>query len=122
MTIQSPPVPDEFAKQPWETYIICADNSENLGTGESVVLATSDIIAEDKDGNDVSSDVLDNTEKTVQTADAEDIKVTPVTNGMLCTRVKAGTEALSKYKITFKAITTDDNQYETDVKMRIKDV
>jgi hypothetical protein len=121
MTVQAPAIADEFAKQPWESYLIGADNSHNLEIGESVIVGTSDIIAVDKDGEDATDDVLDNDDKTVQTADAADIKATPVTNGMLVTRVLAGTEALSKYKITFKAITSNGNQYETDVKMKIKD-
>jgi hypothetical protein len=122
MTVQAPPVPDEFPKQPWETFIISADISHRLVTGEYIVLETSDIIAEDTDGEDASADIIDNTDKAVETAAAADIKATPVTNGMLVTRVLGGTEALSKYKITFKAITSLDNQYETDVMMRIKSV
>lgn len=122
MTVQAPPVPDEFSKQPWETYIIGADHSHNLESGESIVVGSSTVTAVDADGEDASADVIDLDDLAVQTADADDIKVTPVANGMLVVRVFGGTEAGSKYKITFKAVTSNSNQYETDVKMRIKDV
>lgn len=115
------PIPETFWKQPWETYLIGGDFSRVLETGEEIVALTSDIVAVDKDGTDVSSTVLDNSYKTVSTADADDIDVTPVTNGMLMTRVQAGTEDAMPYKITFKGVTNADNQFETDVTMKIKD-
>lgn len=120
MTVQVPAISEEFSKQSWETYLIGADNSKVLEEGEYVVLNTSTIVAEDKDGTDASDDILDNTDKAVETASINDVDVTPVTNGMLVTRIQAGVEALSKYKITFKAITSNGNQYETDVLMVIK--
>ncbi len=121
MVTQACAIAEEICKQPWETYLLGADNSHVLEEGEFVLLGASNITAIDKSGNDASADVLDNTDKVVLTADEEDITTDPITNGMLATRIKAGVESLSKYKITFRAITSLDNQYETDVRMKIKD-
>ena len=121
MVTQLCAVAEEICKQPWETYLLGADNSHVLEEGEFVLLGASDITAVDKNGADASADVLDNGDKVILTADEEDITTDPITNGMLATRIKAGTEALSKYKITFRAVTSLDNQYETDVRMKIKD-
>lgn len=115
------PVAVTFYKQPWETYLVGADFSWVIDEGEEIVLATSDIVAEDVNGTDASSDVLDNSAKAVSTADADDITTTPVTNAMLVTRIKDGTVALSKYLITYRAITDLGNQYELDLKMSIKE-
>ena len=114
------PVPEKFYKQPWETYLIGGDFSRVLETGEEVGAVDSDIVAINNDTGDPASEVLDNSYKTVTTADEDDIEVTPMTNGMLMTRVQAGVD-LAKYKITFKASTNNDNQFETDVLMQIKD-
>jgi hypothetical protein len=114
------PVPEKFYKQPWETYLVGADFSKVLEIGEALVVGDCDILAVDSDDVDRASVVLDNSYKVVSTADADDINVTPITNGMLMTRVKAGVD-LMKYKLTFHASSDSDNQFETDVFMEIKD-
>lgn len=112
---------DVFTKQPWETFLIGADFSEIIEEGEYLLVNSCDIVAVDKNGEDVSSTILNNTQKTVTTAASSEITATPVTNALLKTRVLAGTEALSKYKITFKGVTSNGNQYEKDVHMAVRD-
>jgi len=116
-----PPVAETFYKQPWESYIIGVDFSWAMESGESLVVGSCTITAVDNTGTDASSDVIDDSDKAVTTADADDITTTPVTNAMLVTRIKGGTVALSKYLITFRVVTNFENQYEMDLKMSIKE-
>ena len=113
------PTKKTIYKQPWETWIVGADFSKVLQVGEALVNATSDIIAIDEDGVDVAATLLDNASKAVTTADADDISVTPITNGMLVTRIEGGT-AGAKYLVTYKAVTDAGNQFEIDVKVNVK--
>jgi len=114
------PVPEKFYKQPWETYLVGGDFSRVLESGEELVVGDCDITAIDMDDESAAPEVLDNSYKQVTTADEDDIDVTPVTNGMLMTRIQAGVD-LAKYKITFKGSTNNDNQFEIDTYMNIKD-
>ena len=97
-----------FTKQSWETWIIATDYSDDLETGETIVLATSSIIAVDKNAEDATDDVLNQSGKAVSGA-------------LLQIRVEAGTASLQPYKITFKAITNLGNKYEYDVKMVVRE-
>ncbi len=124
MASQKCAVACEICKQGSESYLLGADFSQVLESGEYVLIGTSTVTAVDKNGADVTSTVLDNNDMAVQTADADDLDsgVTPVTNGMLVTRIQNGSESLSKYMITYLAKTSNGNTYEKDVKMRIKEV
>lgn len=123
MATQKCAVACEICKQPSESYLLGADFSQVLEEGEYILVGTSTITAIDNAEDDATADVLDNTDKAVSTADEDDLDsgYTPITNGMLVTRILAGTEALSKYKLTYLAKTSNGNTYEKDVKMRIKD-
>ena len=116
-----PPVAETFYKQPWESYIMGVDFSWAMEEGEILVVGSCTITAIDKDSADASAAIVDNDDKAVTTADADDITTTPVTNAMLVTRIFGGTVALSKYLITFKGVTSYDNQYEMDLKMDIRE-
>jgi len=98
-----------FTKQPYETFMVAADFSADLDTGETITEGTSDVIAEDKNGDDATSDVLT-------------IGAKVVDEGLLKIRVKDGTENLTPYKITFRAVTSLVNKYELDISMRIKEL
>lgn len=123
MATQKCAVACEICKQPSESYIFGADFSQVLEEGEYILVGTSTITAVDSAGDDSTAIVLDNADKAVQTAEEEDLDsgTTPVTDGMLVTRIQAGTEALSKYKLTYLGLTSNGNTYEKDVKMKIKD-
>jgi hypothetical protein len=123
MSVQKCAIACEICKQPSESYLLGADFSQVLTAGEYILVGTSTVTAVDNADEDATDDVLNNDDMVVDTADAYDLPsaTTPITNGMLVTRIMAGTEALSKYKITFLALTSNGNTYEKDVKMRIKD-
>jgi len=122
MVSQKTLIPDQTTKQSSESCLIGADFSRVLEEGEYLLVDQCTITAIDKDGESATSTVLDNDDKAVQTANAEDIGVTPKTNGMLVTRVKAGVEANSRYKITFLVVTSNGNTYEKDVYLKIDNI
>lgn len=97
-----------FVKQPWEEFYIAADFSLVLGATETIVEGTSTVTAADYDGNDVTSDLLESGSEQV---DGDYYKV----------RCKGGVDK-TNYKITFKAITSLDNKYELDVRMKVKEL
>ena len=100
-------VPEIFEKQPWEEFSIWGDFIDNKETGETADLVTSSVVAEDKDGTDVSTTVLDQT-------------TIAVSGTRLEIKVRAGTASVSPYKITFKIGTSLGNKWEVDVMMKIK--
>jgi hypothetical protein len=106
---------ESFEKQNYEEFFIGGDYVDVLESGEALSLAPSTVIAEDKDGNDVTSTVLEASTKALD--DSED----GGTNNVLKIRCRAGVEASSPYKITFKGETTLANKWEIDVKMKIKE-
>jgi len=97
-----------FEKQSWETWIVAMDVSDDLETGETIILATSTISAKDNNGDDATDDVLDQGGKAVS-------------GSLLQIRVVAGSAALQPYWIRFRALTSNDNKYELDVKMVIRE-
>ena len=123
MATQKCAVVCEICKQPSESYLHGADFSQVLEEGEYILVETSTVTAVDKDGDDATDDVLNNDDIAVDTADEDDLVsgTTPVTNGMLVTRILGGDEDLSKYKLTYLAQTSNGNTYEKDVLMKIKD-
>lgn len=95
-----------FIKQTDEKFPIAADFSDVLATGETIVAETSEVIAYDSGDNDVSSTIL-----------VEDSK--SVLESLLLAKVRAGVDG-KKYKVTFKAMTSNNNIYELDIFMIIK--
>lgn len=112
---------NHFTKQPVETFYVGAEFSQNLDTGETIVLAGSTVTAEDSNGNDVTSTVIESGTTAVATATAAEVdnEYTPKTSGMLEARVKAGT-AGETYKLTFRGLTSAANKFELDVRMKVK--
>lgn len=104
------PILEHFHKQPSESFYVCADMVDMLATGEEIVLGTSTVTAKDTAGEDATSDVLDSGSKRLQD------------NTKLSIRVRNGTEALSPYKLTYKAVTDLGNILEVDVELRIKEI
>jgi hypothetical protein len=99
---------DSFEKQSVEEFTISAGFTSVALTGEIAVLSGSSVTAVDKNGASASSDVLY----------GANISVSGTT---LRVKVKAGTEALSPYKITFVIKTSEGNIYEKDILMYIKE-
>ena len=95
-----------FIKQTDEIFPIAADFSDVLATGETITEESSEVTAYDSGDNDVSSTIL--------VADSKS-----VSESILLVKVQAGGDG-KKYKITFKAMTSNNNIYELDVIMIIK--
>jgi len=95
-----------FTKQSSETFFISADYEDVLETDETITALSSSVVAEDMAGLDVTADVLAAGSIAV---DGSKLKI----------KVKAGTETLSPYKITFIAVTSLNNTWEKDVSMDI---
>ncbi len=98
-----------LTKQGFDSFILTANFSNNTRAGDTIVLATSDVSAKDKEGADATSAVLDQSGKAVS-------------GTKLQIRVQAGTQALSPFVVTFKAKTALGDQWEKDVKVRIKEI
>ena len=99
---------ETFTKQPYEAFGISADLVNVLETGETIVAGSSTVTAVDKDGNPATSEVLNTGSKAVD-------------GSKLVIQCQDGTEDKSPYKITFRMVTDSGNQYEVDVKMKIKE-
>jgi hypothetical protein len=97
---------EEFIKQPYEAFAITGDFSANMAETETILTATA--VAVDKNGNDVSDTVLDDT--TVDIG-AQSFSIL----------VQAGLVYESPYIISLRCVTDSDHQWELDVRMRIKD-
>ena len=106
---------DKFTKQSFEEFRISADFGNNFQAKESLVIGSCTVTAADKDGNDVSSTVLDGT--TIATADGA---TSGVALSALQVLVKAGSESESPYKITCQGVTDKGHKWELDVRMVIK--
>ena len=95
-------------KQNYERYVVSGNYSKALNTSETIVLLSSLALAEDKDGNDMSTVVL---EQPTFALDGSLLKV----------RVREGVEVESPYKITLRAETDEGNRFEIDFELRIKE-
>jgi hypothetical protein len=97
-------------KQPNELFPISIDFADDLESTEEVSSAS--IIAYDVDDTDVSSTILSGSSSI---SDGENQDETTHTNSKVTQKVQAGTSR-AKYKITFRATTSNGNVYEADVK------
>jgi len=87
-----------FVKQINETFLVYGDFSNVLGNTETIVLGSSSVSAVDNAGSDATATIL--------TAAS-----LAVSSDSLTVPCKAGTAALSPYKITFTAVTSLGNTY-----------
>ena len=108
-------------KQSWEAFYIAGSILpwQEDGSTEVVVLATSTVVAEDVDGTDVSATFMEQATKCL--ADDPD---GDFTDNMLSMQLKGdgGAEADSPFKVTFKMITDEGNQFEVDVQVIVKEL
>jgi len=100
---------NSIEKQPDETFIIESDFVNVLTESETIQLSESTVNAVDVNGDDATSEVLDLGTKMV-----EDSK--------LKIRIKEGNSDYSPYKITFKAVTDENNIYELDIILEVKEI
>ena len=107
---------ESFSKQSYEEFFIGGDFVDVLESGEELSLSPCTVIAIDAAAADVSITVLDIATK------ALDNSADGGTNNVLKVRCRAGAEANSPYKYTFKGETTLGNKWEIDVKMKVKEL
>jgi len=100
---------DGFSKQIAEEFTIGADFANALDSGESIVLGSSSVVAEDVNEAVATDDVITSGSITVS---GTKLKV----------RIEGGTVALSPYKLTFLIVTSLNNIYEKDVLMTVLDI
>jgi hypothetical protein len=90
-------------KQPAEKLTIGIDFANDLGDGETI--SSADVSAIDlSDGSDAGSIILDGTEN--------------ISGSVVTQKIKAGDDG-HRYKITFKATTSDPHIFEADVIMSV---
>lgn len=109
--------PGKLEKQPYEEFLVAANFAVNMDIagGEDLVLGSCTVVAEDKNGDDATADVTD--QGTIS-------KGTGTEQGYLKCLIKAGTTALTPYKVTFRGVTdsTPPEKWEKDVIVKIKEV
>ena len=108
-------------KQSWEAYPISASilKWQPDDSTEVVELATSTVIAEDKDGTNVSDTFMNQGTKTLDSDPDGDF-----TDNMLSMKFasEGGLEAASPFKVTFRMITDEGNYYEADYIVTVKEI
>ena len=100
---------ETIRKQAYEEFTIAGDFVDQAEPGEEAVLLGSEVFAEDKEGNNVGTTLLDQTTKAVS-------------GTQLRVKLRAGEEASSPYKVTFKIVTDLGNKWEIDVSCRLKEI
>ena len=112
---------EKVKKQAWEAFYIAGSILEWQADGstEVVVLATSTVIAEDKDGTDVSDTFMEQGTKVLDSDPDGDFD-----DNMLSMRLATmgGLEAASPFYVTFKMITDEGNYYEVDYRVEVKEI
>ncbi|MHA2065073.1 MAG: hypothetical protein ACXABY_11920 [Candidatus Thorarchaeota archaeon] len=99
----------EFTKQPYEDFFIDANFEDVIDTdAENIVLGSSSVTAVNISG-DEDVTVFDDATLVVQSLTK------------LAVRIKAGIEAKSPYKFTFKIVTSLNNKWEKDVFMKVEE-
>lgn len=103
-------------KQAWEAFYIAGSILKVQTDTETIVLLNSSVVAEDKDGNDVTSTFTDGTTKVL----GSDPKGSYADN-QLEIRIRNGEEAASPYKVTFRMETTEGNKWEVDRTVEVEE-
>jgi hypothetical protein len=98
-----------FEKQGWESFTIAGGFTDIAIAGEIAVLPGSSVVCIDNNGDVVTDTILWDSNLAIEDATLK-VKVRP-----------AGTEGASPYKITFRIKTSEDNYYEVDCEMIIKE-
>lgn len=99
-----------LTKQGYDAFVLTANFSRNMSDSDAVILSNSIVSAIDKNKADVSESILTQGDKAAS-------------GHRLQIRVKAGTQALSPFIVTFQTgATTLGNQFEKDIKVKIKEI
>jgi len=104
---------DSFSKQAYEVFWISSSFEDDLGSSETIVIESSAVTVADKDGTDVTTDVI-----VLGTLSCDS------TSQKAQVQIKGGVESASPYKITFRIVTDSSpaNKWENDIKMKVKEL
>lgn len=108
---------ESFEKQTWESWPVWGSILNVQTATETVDETKSTVIAMDKDGNNVSTTFLDQSTITKGTDPDGDY-----TDNMIGMRCQGGSLSATPYYITFRIWTSENNKYEVDVKVKIKQI
>lgn len=106
----------DITKQGYEEFRVDVDFGLNMEAGETLVLGSCTIVCVDNTGTDVSSTLLDSLTKALVTGNESELPLAG-----LQVLIKGGTEDKSKYKYTFKGVTSLGHKWEKDLTMKIKE-
>ncbi len=98
----------ETEKQPWESFVIAGEFTNNMTASETITLGSSSVTIVDANGEDKTADMISSPQVISRTK--------------LAARLSGGTADLSPYKVTFKILTSDLNKWEKDVQIRVLDL
>ncbi len=102
-------------KRIYEEFYISGSILRVAASGETINLSSSSVTAVDNAGTDATADVLYTATKSLGNHPSGG------TNNILSIRLKAGTEALSPYCVSFFIVTTDSNQYQVDAHLYVNE-
>lgn len=112
----------DVEKQSYEEFRIHADFGLNMEDGEVLVVGSCTIVCVDKDNQDVTATLLDDSTKAIIDGD-DPPEGSGVVSAGLQVLIKGGSEAAQPYKYTFKGVTdlTPPNKWERDITLRIRE-
>ena len=100
-----------FEKQPSEKLSRYVDFAKDLASGE--IISTADVTAIDLSDNSPASSIILDGSAQIQDGNK--------TSSKIVQKIKAGTDG-KRYKITFKATTSDPHIFEADVVMTVRNL
>jgi len=106
---------ETFTKQSREQFTIWGSILDVQESEETIVQVSSTVTATDKEGKD-AGEILN--QSSIELGNDPD---GTATDNMLGIKVRDGVEAKSPYWITFLMVTTANNRWEVDVKMKVKE-
>jgi len=98
---------ESITKQAYEEFMVAVSFGANFASGEAITVCSA--TATDRSGTDATATVTDQT---------------TLTNGVwaVSVKVKAGTEANSPYKLTFRCTTSAGHKWEHDIQMKVEEI
>ena len=109
---------ENFTKQSWEEFRIDVDFGNNMDSGEELNLGSCVFTGYDASGATCTTAIADLSTMTLINGSS-----TGMTSSSLQLLVRAGEEANSPYKLTFKGVTdlSPPHKWEKDIAMKIKE-
>jgi len=106
----------DIIKQSYEEFRVDVDFGLNMAAGETLQLGSCSVVCIDNDGDVVTATLLDIAEMTLVTGTESELPLAG-----LQVLIKGGSEAASKYKYTFKGVTSLGHKWEKDLSLKVKE-